>query len=110
MTCGGSTCPDLEMMLALRSARCQSMETPVALTARTVASATSGPMPSPGINVTGCDTFTIVGNDCNQTCINQRYGQEWCGGVCARPARPGSRDCFDRRHRQGDSGGRCRGA
>ena len=52
MTWGGSTWPDFDMMLAFKSARCQSMATPVALTARMVASATSGPMPSPGINVT----------------------------------------------------------
>ena len=35
------------------STRFQSIATPVASTARTVASATSGPIPSPGMSVTG---------------------------------------------------------
>src|SRR4051812_6149546 len=50
-TVSGRTCPVSESALVPAFTRSQITSIPVASTARTVASATSGPMPSPGIRV-----------------------------------------------------------
>src|SRR5580698_4127704 len=54
-SCGSET-PVLRINSSLSWTTSQSMETPVASTARRAAEETSGPIPSPGINVTWWDT------------------------------------------------------
>ena len=51
-TSSGINCPSSAKARAPASSRSHSIFTPVASTARTVASATSGPIPSPGMSVT----------------------------------------------------------
>src|ERR1019366_10115593 len=56
-----SDSPVFRMRPALSSAISQSTWTPVASTTRRAAWATSGPMPSPGIKVTGYDIHLLYG-------------------------------------------------
>src|SRR5580700_9274848 len=59
-TSSGISWPYSARARAPASTRSHSTATPVASTARTVASATSGPMPSPGISVIWCAITVII--------------------------------------------------
>ena len=59
-TSSGMSWPYSARARAPASTRSHSTATPVASTARTVASATSGPIPSPGINVIWCAITAII--------------------------------------------------
>src|SRR5579872_5612921 len=60
-TSSGINCPCSARARAPASTCSHSIATPVASTARTVASATSGPIPSPGINVIWWAIIAIIG-------------------------------------------------